>query len=310
MCKIVSGIDDNYVLPFLVMVYSAKVNSTKQFNVTLGYDPTELSLSSIDLISQVLRILEVPLEFMKILLTEDMKPRWHISSAAYSRLLLADQISGLMLWLDSDLICLPGWDSIFTDEKNLPNGMVMSVVRDAFVSTKGIDDLRRSSNESVRIMGSDYFNSGVALIDCDIWKSQNYPQLWPTILMEADIRGFEYADQCVLNFLIQRQVNYLPSNYNSLASAKTHSRKKEPKFLHFAGGPKPWSFAYFDFRILRGDLFLSDIYKYFWYQSKLIKIIKLNDRALGSMLANEKKRLRTPLRFSRIVEFIKEKINL
>jgi lipopolysaccharide biosynthesis glycosyltransferase len=281
------------------MIYSAKVNSVEKFHVRIGFDSQSLSSRNREILAQVLRLIEVPFDFVKLTLSKDMRPKGHISSTTYSRLLLADQISGLMLWLDSDLICLPGWDAIFTDDKNLPNGMVMSVVRDQFVSNKGIEFLRKSSNESVRIMGPDYFNTGVALIDCDVWRSQNYPQLWPRLLMEADVRGFQFADQCVINFLCQRQVNYLASKYNTLAGAKMHNRKNTPCILHFASRLKPWSYVFFDSRILKGDLFFSDIYKYLRYQSKLIKTIKLENRTLGSILIDEKKRIRIPFRFSR-----------
>jgi lipopolysaccharide biosynthesis glycosyltransferase len=297
---VATGIDDNYVLPFLVMIYSAKVNSVERFQVRIGFDSDALSARSREILTQVLRQIEVPFDFAKLTLSEDMRPKGHISATSYSRLLLADQNSGLMLWLDSDLICLPGWDAIFTDVKNLPNGKVMSVVRDQFVSTKGIEYLKKSSNESVRIMGPDYFNTGVALIDCDVWKALNYPQLWPKLLMEADARGFQFADQCVINFLSQRHVNYLPFKYNTLAGAKMHNRKNTPCILHFASRLKPWSYMFFDSRILKGDLFFSDIYKYLRYQSKLIKTIKLENRALGSILIDEKRRIRAPFRFSRM----------
>lgn len=297
---VATGIDDNYVLPFLVMIYSAKINSVENFHVKIGFDPNALSTNSQEILNQVLQLIEVPFDFVKLTFSKDMRPKGHISSTTYSRLLLADQISGLMLWLDSDLICLPGWDAILTDRENLPNGMVMSVVRDQFVSTKGIEYLRKSSNESVRLMGSDYFNTGVALIDCDVWKSLKYPQQWPKLLTEADVRGFQFADQCVINFLIQRKVNYLHSKYNTLAGAKMHHRKNTPCILHFASRLKPWSYFFLDSRILKGDLFISDIGKYLRYQSKLIKAIELENRALGTVLSNEKKRIRTPFRFSRL----------
>ena len=307
---VVTGIDDNYVLPFLVMIYSAKINAHEKFHVTLGFDPKVLSENSQDLVAQVLRIIGVPFDFLKLTLSEDMKAMGHISSTSYSRLLLADQISGLMLWLDSDLICLPGWDSIFCENKNLPNGAVMSVVRDAYVSTMSIESLSNSSNESVRIMGSDYFNTGVALIDCDIWKSLNYPNLWPTILKESETRGFEYADQCVLNFLCQREVNYLPWRYNSLARAKNHNRKTRPFILHFASGPKPWFYAKTDLRILTtGILLPKDVYLYLHYQSNLIKTIVRENRIIGSILREERKRIRSKwnLKHSRIL-FLPKKI--
>jgi len=290
---VVSGIDDNYVLPFLVMVYSAKINAREQFHVTLGFDPKLLSVDSQDLVAQVLRIIEVPFNFVKLTLSSEMEARGHVSSTTYVRLLLADHLSGLMLWLDSDLICLPGWDSIFSEKKNLPNGMVMSVVRDAFISSASIEYLSNSSNESLRVMGRDYFNSGVALIDCDLWKSLNYPNLWPAVLEESNSRGFEYSDQDVLNFLCQRQVNFLPWKYNALARAKWHSREARPFILHFAAGPKPWSYIFFDLRILRHDLFLGDVYIYLRYRSQFIKTVWRENKIIGSILRKERSRIRS-----------------
>jgi len=310
---IVTGIDDNYVLPFLVMIYSAKINAQEKFHVALGFDPKVLSENSQDLVAQVLRIIEVPFDFVELTLSSEMEARGHISSTSYSRLLLADRISGLMLWLDSDLICLPGWDSIFLDSKNLPNGMVMSVVRNAILTSEEVEVASQSSNESVRIMGSDYFNAGVALIDCDLWKSLNYPNLWPTLLKESNSRGFEYADQCVLNFLCQRKVNFLPWKYNALARAKWHSRKTRPFILHFAAGPKPWFYANTDPRIFTtGLLFPRDVFLYLSYQSQLIKTVNLKNSILSSVLKTERRRIRNKwnLRNSRILSLPKKIINL
>jgi lipopolysaccharide biosynthesis glycosyltransferase len=215
-----------------------------------------------------------------------------------------------MLWLDSDLICLPGWDSIFLDSKNLPNGMFMSVVRNAILTSEEVRVASQSSNESVRIMGSDYFNTGVALIDCDLWKSLNYPNLWPTLLKESNSRGFEYADQCVLNFLCQRQVNFLHWKYNAIAQAKWHGRESRPFILHFAGETKPWFYAITDPRILTtGIFFPRDVLLYLSYQSQLIKTVNLKNSILGSVLKIERRRIRSKwtLRNTRIL-YIPKKI--
>jgi len=303
--KVVTGIDDNYVLPFLVMVFSAKINTTREIHVTLGFDSRELSPCNREMLSQALQIIDVSFNFVEVRLSKDMEAVAHISSTSYSRLLLADKMSGLTLWLDSDLICLPGWDSIFSDLSNLPNGMVLSVVRDEMLSNQGVRFISESSNESLKIMGSDYFNTGVLLIDCDTWKALNYPQKWPKLLQEAKVRGFQYADQCVLNFLCQRQVNYLSSAYNTLASAKNHGRNSNPFILHFAGGVKPWFYAIKDPRILVGRLFAKDVYRYLRYQSQLIEIIKTENPALGLILSKERKRIRRLFRESRIIEMVK-----
>ena len=128
---VAAGIDDNYLLPFLVMIYSAKVNSKAKFHVVLGFDSSELSNSNQELLSKILSLLDVSFDFVPVTLSKGMDAYHHVAPTSFLRLLLADKIPGLMLWLDCDLICLPGWDSIFSDPNNLPNGMVISAVRDA-----------------------------------------------------------------------------------------------------------------------------------------------------------------------------------
>jgi lipopolysaccharide biosynthesis glycosyltransferase len=183
----------------------------------------------------------------------------------------------------------------------------MSVIRDGIVSNRRVKDILASSNESVRIMGVDYFNAGVALIDCDMWTNLKYPQKWPMILKDYKIRGFEFADQCVLNFLCQQKVNYLPGRYNTLASVKKNRKDSNPYILHFAGGVKPWFYAVSDPRILIGIISPNYVYKYLRYQSQLIESIFCKDASLGLFLVDERKKIRRKFRHSRIV-YLKDRI--
>jgi lipopolysaccharide biosynthesis glycosyltransferase len=293
--NVVSGFDDNYVLPFLVMVYSAKVNSTKPFNLTLGFEPSALSVPNRELASQVLTFLEIPFEFIELTLSKDMVSQFHISPTSYARLLLADSLIGVFLWLDCDLICLPGWQSIFLAGKNSSNGKLVSAVRDSLVAKRGIDN---SQNESVQLMGFDYFNSGVALFDTEKWRLLDYPHRWPFVLKESVARGFEFADQCVLNFLCQSNVNYLPHEYNTLALTKEHSKRSSPFILHFAGGSKPWFYSKTDARIFNGTFFPRDVYQYLRYQYQLIGMVKSKSVACGFKLEQEQKRIRKQVELS------------
>ena len=302
---VATGVDDNYVLPLLVMIYSAKVNSTKKFHLTFGFDSNELSISNQEMLSEVLKLLEVSFDFVPITLSKGMDAYAHLSPTSYLRLLLADDISGLMLWLDSDLLCLPGWDSIYLEHSNLPNGKVLSAVRDAYISNLGSNYAGDSNNESLKKVGVDYFNSGVSLIDCDKWRALNYPQEWPKLLREIDIRGFKMGDQDIMNFLCHRQVHYLPWEYNALAVVKNHNSKLRPFISHFAGSTKPWFFTFADPRILRSSLRPSDIYKYLRYQSRLIKTVKHENLRLGLVLIEERKRIRISLKQSRIFGLVK-----
>ena len=290
--NIISAVDNNYILPLLVMLNSAKNNSSSEILLTVGFDSAELSVESRNLISSVLTLINVNHEYLEVSLTSEMEQIFHITPTAYSRLLMADKITGIALWLDADLICLPNWDSIVLNEQNQLNGLPIAAVRDSGI-TKEV--LEGTKNQSLILAGYDYFNSGVSIIDCDRWKELGYPLTWTEAIKNAKNLGFQWADQCVLNWICHQNVKYLPQNYNVLVGLRKHSKKSKPLIMHFAGGSKPWFYSIFDPRILLGVLFPKDVYKYLFYQNSLVRKISKKDKNLGTKLKIERKKMRRKL---------------
>ena len=287
--RIVCATDNEYVLPLLVAIYSAKNNAIGDFELTLAHFPSELSKKNLEILTDALSMIEVSFELKELCLDENMIKQFHITPTAYSRLLLADQLSGIVMWLDADTLCLPGWDSIFLDDSNVPDGVTLSAIRDSMVSS---NPLIKTKNQSIIRMGQDYFNTGILLIDCDRWTKLNFADKWPRLLIESNQRGFEYADQCVLNFMCFNEVKYISVIYNTLAATRRREHKNHPRILHFAGNVKPWHYSMVNFRILRGILYPKDVYKYLKYQSRLIKEVSSKNNLLGLHLNEERKRLR------------------
>ena len=293
---VICATDDDYVLPFLVMLQSAKLNSREDFSITIGYDSNALSQENKRIISIVLGIIGVDFRFTELEITEDMAKRGHISGTSYARLILADRSDGFALWLDADLICLPNWDTIFSASVDNENRNLISVVRDSGVTGEII---RNSNNESLKIAGLNYFNAGVLVFACDNWRKLEFQKKWPAILKQADELGFQWADQCVLNYICQENVNYLAPDYNVLAGSRKHRLRSKPYILHFAGGSKPWFYSIFNPKILIGILFPKDVYRYLVYQGKLIRSVHKNDKIVASTLRNKRLLMRRKVQHPR-----------
>jgi lipopolysaccharide biosynthesis glycosyltransferase len=287
--RVICATDDEYILPLVVAVHSAKDNAINNFDLTVVYFSNELSEKNLSFLASVFKTICISVDFKELIPVENMKKRHHITPTSYSRLLAADQFSGLVMWLDSDTLCLPGWDSIYLDHANIPNDVTLSVVRDTMISGTTLANTR---NESMIKMGAGYFNTGVILINCDRWRQLNFADKWPRYLAESDQRGFEYADQCVLNFMCSKEVKYISSRYNTLAATRRKNHQHDPLILHFAGGVKPWTYSIFDPRILIDLLFPRDVYTYLRYQTLLILAVWRKNNALGLGLVREKRRIR------------------
>ena len=277
--RVISAIDNNYVLPFLTMCYSAKKNSNNSFQIVLGYDSKELSQTNRKMIANILTFLEIEHSFLEVELSKDMFSQDHISSTMWARLIMADQLEGVVIWLDSDLICLKGWDDLLS----IPSHQeLFSAVRDSGISHKKISG---SKNRAIEIMKRDYFNSGVMEINCNRWNRLHLNLEWPALIKEFDLYGFEWGDQCVLNYLSEGRVNYLNENFNVLSYRRKNWFFKKVKILHFASGIKPWYYAKNDYRILISPLPSFDIYRYLKYQSEFINSVTSFDELIGERLA-------------------------
>jgi lipopolysaccharide biosynthesis glycosyltransferase len=294
--QVICATDDDYVLPFLVMLQSAKLNSQEDFSITIGYDSNALSQENKRIISIVLRIIEVDFRFTELEITEDMAQRGHISGTSYARLILADRSDGVVLWLDADLICLPNWDTIFSESMDIENKNLISVVRDSGITEELIS---KTNNESLRFAGLNYFNSGVLVFTCDNWRKLEFQKKWPAILKQANELGFQWADQCALNYICRENINYLASDYNVLAGSRKHRLRSKPYILHFAGGSKPWFYSIFNPQIFIGILYPKDVYRYLAYQGKLIRAVHKQDKIVASNLRNKRLLIRRKVQHPR-----------
>jgi len=89
---------------------------------------------------------------------------------------------------------------------------------------------------------SNYFNSGVLLINLVKWRKLNVKKKCFELI---DIYGsFEYADQDLLNIVLKDSWSELNYKFNYLYPTPiTQTKLKTPIIVHFAGKGKPWARA-------------------------------------------------------------------
>ena len=269
---IIAATDDNYILPFLVMLYSAKISTSQDFYVVIGYIEEDLSKENRELISSVLNVLNIDFEFRNVQLDDVPTSSHYITRTSWIRLSLMDTVAGVVLWLDADLICLPGWDKLFdfsiiNEKKSLAAGVI-----DPLVTHPNWQ--RNSTNRAIVEMGDDYINTGVLQINCDLWSELEMPKIWRETVGNYYDLGFQIVDQCVLNFLFKDSYALLPSMFNFLASVPQKELSKEVYVMHFAGPTKPWHYSVFSLRSFVSPLKRKDVALYRRIQGELIQEVE------------------------------------
>lgn len=172
-------------------------------------------------------------------------PRY-VSKAAYYRLMIPDLIAGRRaLYLDCDLVVNAPLDSLFAADLR---GHGLAAVEDAHSVVEPFHE-RLGMREGAR-----YFNSGVMLMDLDVWRTSG----WRTLVGEVVGKrphAIRYADQCGLNAVVNGDWSPLAPKWNQQTLMHEWTRDelagyctpdavdealRSPAVVHFTGPSKPW----------------------------------------------------------------------
>ena len=233
---ICSGIDDNYLWPWMVSIYSAKLHSSGAFSVKLGYVKGSLTESNQKFVIDFCSALEINIEIEGFDFDFKVKTS-NLPVQAYIRLLWLDKLEDPFLWIDADTLLLEDWQGIFENLQDYSAGTVLFAALDTDV-IKG--KLEMYPNNQAYVRGGDtYFNSGIFLGFPENWKKEFFHQKWPEIAAKHVELGFEHHDQDVLNYLVFEHKKIFNSSYNCLVMQDSLINQR---ILHFTGQPKPWHF--------------------------------------------------------------------
>jgi UDP-glucose:(glucosyl)LPS alpha-1,3-glucosyltransferase len=230
---IVTGFDDNYVYPFLIMLFSLSKSGTKVQKITIFYSSDSLSDRFKELIRHCSSYLGIKVDFLEIELSNNLPISKGFNRTTYGKLFVIEHLSGLILYLDTDILVLKNISEISEREFTPAGDEIVSAVKDP-----GIQSLS-PSNRALIESGGRYFNAGVMLIDVNLWQTKSMGLRVDETLRLYDELNLEWLDQCVFNFLLGSNFKELPKEFNVFASENIDL--SGVRILHYAGShKKPW----------------------------------------------------------------------
>jgi lipopolysaccharide biosynthesis glycosyltransferase len=168
----------------------------------------------------------------------------HFTKANYYRLLIAQLINvDKALYLDADIVVNDSIKELY--ETNICDCYLAAVQEPGFDRHEA---LKMNKN-------SDYFNSGVLLINLVYWRKNNLQKRVLSFISENP-NAIKFVDQCGLNAIVDGQWKRLPLKFNQQASIFNQLAKGDflncfsdselyeaihnPTIIHYTGSIKPW----------------------------------------------------------------------
>ena len=315
---VVTGHDSNYIYPWLLMAKSAVENSKSPIHMISGNLNKSLTKADKLFMKKYADYIGLSLEFMDLTMPADLTKKLGKSVNGYFSLLFLDKLTKDFLWLDSDLLLAPGWDSIFDEvpQSQRQTSHVIAAVQDR-IATSAL--LRKESKNSAFLNNSDhYFNCGLMWLSPRAWKANRFNRQWGDVIRNDKELGLQFIDQDILNFMLRDHVALLPHKFNYMPGDLID---EDPFITHFAGYPKPWVLSarakslYLmaeainwnrpRFRPSREGKFKTEYFAYWEAEEYLLKDLNANNQELYKEALRRK---RAATRELNLLEKIKYKI--
>lgn len=243
---IVASSDENYAAPLAVMFVSLLTNCTAPQRVRLFcIDGGIAEATKAAMQQEVQRAGGEPIDFMQLDASRyaELPTVKHVTASAYYRIsipeLFDDSVSRV-LYLDCDMI-------VKGDVAELWN---MDI---AGCHLGAVENLSGHTHRKLGIPKEEYFNSGMLLINLDLWRRDRIPDAVFRFKVENPDR-MALNDQCALNGVLHRKWKRLPLRWNH-QKGLYHGQKKlrgydpseireallNPGIIHYVTDDKPWN---------------------------------------------------------------------
>ena len=226
-------IDDKYVNQLLFVLHECIRNSIKKHKYFVFFE--NLERASAIMIEDLALLLDSKVELRRIQNVSTAFDNGHIGEASMLRLNVPEYLGETYMHLDVDTLPLKGWDEI--EEFSPSVYEIISAVPIPWLYRK--EDA--AFNQAVQIMGQEYFQAGIYLLNPTGWESNKLRDRVLDLTLKYSELGFQYSDQCILNYSIQKSYKKLSQDFNTLPS---QFRFTSTRIIHFAGPNKPWKMNY------------------------------------------------------------------
>ncbi|OCG17017.1 MULTISPECIES: glycosyltransferase family 8 protein [unclassified Gilliamella] len=184
----------------------------------------------------------------------------HVSASTCLRFIvpqMLNKVTSRVLYLDCDVLCTDNLNELInTDLTNKYSAVVPDV-----------DKTQEKQCLACGISHGEYFNAGMIYINTDMWVQNNLTEKAFAMINSGKV--YKFADQDVLNILMQGKTVFLPRRFNRLTSltvggGEDNLISNDSAIIHYVTGNKPWY-----------QLYITPLYRHYielspWAKDKLL----------------------------------------
>lgn len=236
------GFDNNYAMPAGVAMLSV-IENTPNYNLNFHLFIDKVSEENIQKFKE-LRRNNISITLYYLNNNFKINPKTlvlHITTISTCIRFIMPEIleskTNRLIYLDSDVICLQSLAKL--SQYNIEN-YIAGVITD----TK---DMQQTISKMYQIDSTKYFNAGVLLINTKKWCEENITKKALELINDGNV--YKFADQDVLNILLENRTLLLPVKFNTKIkiSIDAHQEKDIRPYtviLHYISQNKPWFKVY------------------------------------------------------------------
>lgn len=236
------GFDNNYAMPAVVTMLSV-IENTPNYNLNFHLFIDKVSEENIQKFKE-LRRKNISITLYYLNNNFKINPKTlvlHITTISTCIRFIMPEIleskTDRLIYLDSDVICLQSLAKL--SQYNIEN-YIAGVITD----TK---DMQQTISKMYQIDSTKYFNAGVLLINTKKWCEENISKKALELINDGNV--YKFADQDVLNILLENRTLLLPIKFNTKIkiAIDAHQEKEIRPYtvvLHYISQNKPWFKVY------------------------------------------------------------------